>query len=140
MLIFQEAIFWHFIILGEHIMGTHAEQEHILSLTACGLYNSDEKEKIMKVIYKITYPNDKIYVGQDTTDSIMTYFGSGDHSYINNDATLKGMKKFKICKEILWESETATPQELKDKEDELIKELGANDPKKGYNLRPKFGA
>jgi hypothetical protein len=92
----------------------------------------------MKVIYKITYPNGKIYVGQDTTDSLMTYFGSGDHNYINNDPTLKEMKNFKIQKEILWESETATPQELKDKEDELIKEFGANDPDKGYNLCPKF--
>jgi len=92
----------------------------------------------MKVVYKITYPNGKIYVGQDITDSLMTYFGSGDHHYINNDPTLKGMKDFTIRKEILWESETATPQELKQKEDDLIVSLGANDPQKGYNLRPKF--
>jgi hypothetical protein len=31
----------------------------------------------MKVIYKITYPNGKIYVGKDLTDSI-NYFGSAD--------------------------------------------------------------
>ena len=93
----------------------------------------------MKMIYKITYPNGKIYVGQDITDSLMTYFGSGDHNYINNDPTLKDLKSFSLHKEILWESDTAAPQELKDKEDELIKELGANDPKKGYNLRPKLG-
>jgi hypothetical protein len=103
---------------------------------------TDKKHTIleagMKVIYKITYPNNKIYIGQDTTDSLMTYFGSGDHNYINKDSTLKGMKDFSIRKEILWESETATPQELKDKEDELIKKLGANDPDKGYNLHPKF--
>jgi hypothetical protein len=29
----------------------------------------------MKIIYKITYPNGKIYVGKDLTDSI-NYFGS----------------------------------------------------------------
>ena len=29
----------------------------------------------MKVIYKITYPNGKIYIGQDRTDTI-DYFGS----------------------------------------------------------------
>jgi hypothetical protein len=29
----------------------------------------------MKIIYKITYPNGKIYVGSDLTDSI-NYFGS----------------------------------------------------------------
>jgi len=68
----------------------------------------------------------------------MTYFGSGDNNYINNDPTLKGLKKFNIQKEILWESETATPQELKQKEDDIIVSLCANDPDKGYNLRPKF--
>jgi hypothetical protein len=31
----------------------------------------------MKVIYKITYPNGKIYIGKDLTDSI-NYFGSVD--------------------------------------------------------------
>jgi len=92
----------------------------------------------MKVIYKITYPNGKIYVGQDTTDSLMTYFGSGDHNYINSDPTLKELKDFTVRKEILWESENATPQELKQKEDDYIVSLGANNPDKGYNLRPKF--
>ena len=29
----------------------------------------------MKIIYKITYPNGKIYIGQDLTDSA-NYFGS----------------------------------------------------------------
>ena len=33
----------------------------------------------MKVIYKITYPNGKIYVGKDLTASI-NYFGSADSS------------------------------------------------------------
>ena len=85
----------------------------------------------MKVIYKITYPNGKIYIGQDTTDGLMTYFGSGDHNYINKDPTLIGLKDFTIRKEILWESETATPQELKQMEDDFIVSQGANDPDKG---------
>jgi hypothetical protein len=38
----------------------------------------------MKVIYKITYPNGKIYIGQDLTDSI-NYFGSANHSHIAKD-------------------------------------------------------
>ncbi len=33
----------------------------------------------MKVIYKITYPNGKIYIGKDLTDSI-NYFGSANSS------------------------------------------------------------
>ena len=31
----------------------------------------------MKVVYKITYPNGKIYIGKDLTD-IINYFGSAD--------------------------------------------------------------
>jgi len=90
----------------------------------------------MKVVFKITYPNGKIYVGQDTKDGLMTYFGSGDPHYINDDPSFEDMKDFTIRKEILWESETATPEELKQKEDYYIVKLGANDPSKGYNLRP----
>ncbi len=40
----------------------------------------------MKVIYKITYPNGKIYIGKDLTDSI-NYFGSGDSKLIAKDFT-----------------------------------------------------
>ena len=38
----------------------------------------------MKVIYKVTYPNGKIYVGKDLTDSI-NYFGSADDGLIERD-------------------------------------------------------
>ena len=41
----------------------------------------------MNVVYKITYPNVKIYVGQDRTDSI-NYFGSADGALIAKDARL----------------------------------------------------
>jgi hypothetical protein len=40
----------------------------------------------MKVIYKITYPNGKIYVGKDVTDSV-NYFGSANSALIANDFT-----------------------------------------------------
>jgi len=40
----------------------------------------------MKVIYKITYPNGKIYIGKDLTDSIH-YFGSADSKLIEKDFT-----------------------------------------------------
>ena len=40
----------------------------------------------MKVIYKITYPNGKVYVGKDLTDSI-NYFGSAAHTLIAADFT-----------------------------------------------------
>lgn len=63
----------------------------------------------LKVIYKITYPNGKIYIGQDVTDSI-NYFGSADGKLIEKDFTREERKDFTIKKEILWESESATQQ------------------------------
>jgi hypothetical protein len=38
----------------------------------------------MKVIYKITYPNNKIYIGKDLTNSI-NYFGSANNELISKD-------------------------------------------------------
>jgi hypothetical protein len=91
----------------------------------------------MKVIYKITYPNGKIYVGKDLTDSI-NYFGSANGDLIAEDFTREQRRDFTIRREILWESETATDSEVALKEAELIRELKANDPAVGYNRWPKF--
>ena len=41
----------------------------------------------MNVIYRITYPNGKIYIGQDRTNSI-NYFGSASDTLIANDFSL----------------------------------------------------
>lgn len=90
----------------------------------------------MNVIYKITYPNGKIYVGQDRTDSI-NYFGSADSVLIAKDFTREQRRTFTVTKEILWESETATPAEVTRKEIEFILALRANDPTVGYNQNPK---
>jgi hypothetical protein len=65
----------------------------------------------MKVAYKVTYPNGKIYVGQDVTDSI-NYFGSASSKLIAADFTREQGRDFTIRKEILWESETATPADV----------------------------
>jgi hypothetical protein len=93
----------------------------------------------MKVIYKITYPNGKIYIGQDLTDSI-NYFGSANSQLIEQDFTRKQRRDFTIRKEILWESETASNQEVNFKEIEYIALFKSNDPTIGYNQRPKFRA
>ncbi|WP_226812666.1 GIY-YIG nuclease family protein [Aliarcobacter butzleri] len=37
-----------------------------------------------KVIYKITYPNGKIYIGKDLTNAL-TYFGSVKSEYVEKD-------------------------------------------------------
>lgn len=91
----------------------------------------------MKVIYKITYPNKKIYVGKDLTDSI-GYFGSANSALIALDFSREQRRDFTIRKEILWESENASDQEVNRKEIEFIVSLQANNPSIGYNRWPKF--
>jgi hypothetical protein len=93
----------------------------------------------MKVIYKITYPNGKIYVGKDLTGTL-NYFGSADSKLIERDFIAEQMRDFTVRKQILWESETAGDKEVNLKEVELIKELQSNNPSIGYNQWPKFKA
>jgi hypothetical protein len=92
----------------------------------------------MKIIYKITWPNGKIYIGSDLTDCI-TYFGSPDRWAIERDfAARESRKRMVIVREVLCESEHASRQEVLRKEMEFIVTLGANDPSRGYNRLPKF--
>ena len=92
----------------------------------------------MKVIYKITWPNGKIYVGSDLTDTIR-YFGSPSTAAIEADFPTRAARRvMTICREILWESETATDKEVRRMERHFIDSLKANDPSIGYNRRPKF--
>jgi len=86
----------------------------------------------MNVIYKITYPNGKIYVGQDRTNSI-NYFGSADDDLIAKDLSREQRNRFTVTREILWESETATQAEVTQKEIEFINSLKSNDSSVGYN-------
>ncbi len=91
----------------------------------------------MKVIYKITYPNGKIHIGKDLTDSI-NYFGSARSGLIAADFTGDQRRDFAIRKEILWESETASNSEVSLKEAEFIRAMKSNDPAVGYNRWPRF--
>ncbi|WP_054949214.1 GIY-YIG nuclease family protein [Numidum massiliense] len=91
----------------------------------------------MKVIYKITYPNGKIYIGKDLTDSI-NYFGSASSALIEKDFSREERRDFTVRKEILWESDDASDQEVNRKEVEYIRRFNSNDPKVGYNQWPKF--
>jgi hypothetical protein len=90
-----------------------------------------------KVIYKIIYPNGKIYVGQDRTDTI-DYFGSANSALIAQDHPNEQRQRFTVIKEILWESESASNAEVTTKEVEFILALRSNDPNVGYNKWPKF--
>jgi len=88
----------------------------------------------------ITYPTGKIYIGKDSIGSAR-YMGSPNRDLINaefeklpNEVRLD----YTLRKQILWESETATEQELSAKEIEMIREHRSNDPEIGYNRSPKF--
>jgi len=90
-----------------------------------------------KVVYRITWPNGKIYVGMDLTGSI-GYFGSVDHDLVAADFTPDERKDMMIRREILWASESATDQEVRAKEIQLIRACQSNDPSIGYNRFPKY--
>lgn len=88
------------------------------------------------VVYKVTWPNGKIYVGSDLTDTI-SYFGSPDTRLIERDFPTRGDRRsITVTREILWESCDATKSEVLTMERKLIVELRANDPEIGYNRRP----
>jgi hypothetical protein len=65
----------------------------------------------MKTIYRITYPNGNIYIGQDRTNTLK-YFGSADSKPIEHNFPPGQCRDFGIRKEILWESETASDSEV----------------------------
>lgn len=93
----------------------------------------------MKVICKSTYPNGKIYIGQNVIDSI-NYFGSARSKHIAIDFTREERQTFAIQRKILWESETATQTEMNQKEFGMIRIHRSNEPAIGYNRRPRFRA
>jgi len=89
----------------------------------------------IKVIYKVTYPNGKIYIGKDLTDSI-TYFGSVNCYLVAKDFTREERRDFTVRKEILMESEDEN--EINSNESKFILEHKSNNPAIGYNRWPKF--
>jgi hypothetical protein len=91
----------------------------------------------MKVVFKITYPNGKIYVGKDLTDNI-AYFGSPNPAIIAQDFTREQRRSFVILKETLWESESASDNEVARMETLWIRNLASNHPSVGYNRHPRY--
>ena len=87
------------------------------------------------VVYRITYPNGKIYVGQDRTNSI-NYFGSASDELIARDFTPEQRQSFTVTRDILWYSDTADRAEVTARELEFILKLRSNDPAVGYNQYP----
>ena len=65
-----------------------------------------------KQVYKITYPNGKIYVGMDLTGSV-TYFGSPTAKARIAADLGEQVNDYTARKTILWESDTATDAEVR---------------------------
>jgi hypothetical protein len=94
-----------------------------------------------KQVYKITYPNGKIYVGSDVLGiGNLTYFGSPSAAAKARIAAENEAHRldFEVRKQILWESDSATDVEVRAMEIKLIRESNANDPAVGYNLTPRW--
>jgi hypothetical protein len=85
------------------------------------------------VVYKITFPNGKIYVGKDEGGEghSLRYFGSWSDSLIEKDFSKSELQDFSLRKEILFESDDK--REIRRAESELICALKSNDPAIGYN-------
>lgn len=93
-----------------------------------------------KQVYKITYPTGKIYIGKDSVGSYR-YFGSPDIETVNADfLSLPDTQRrdYTVRKQILWESDVATEEELSTMEIKMIREHRSNDPTIGYNRFPPF--
>lgn len=91
-------------------------------------------------IYKITWPNGKIYIGSDLTDTVC-YFGSPDRATIEKDFPDRNSRRtIVIRKDILWESQFSAPSEVRRREAAFIREHESNDPAIGYNRWPRFKA
>lgn len=90
------------------------------------------------IIYKITFPNNKIYIGKDVGRGGHTfnYFGSWNDEYVKKDFSRKELLDFSIRKEILFES--ANIDEINTKEVEYIRKYDSNNPRIGYNRWPKY--
>ncbi|WP_213455763.1 GIY-YIG nuclease family protein [Rhizomonospora bruguierae] len=90
----------------------------------------------MKIVYRITYPNGKIYIGKDLTGTL-TYFGTPNSRLVERDFNYEERRDFTIRKEVLWESEEASNSEVARMEVEMIHRHRSNDPAIGYNRWPK---
>ena len=89
------------------------------------------------VVYKITFPNGKIYIGSDTQRGghKLNYFGSWSSELVEKDFTEGGLSNFVIRKEILFESDDK--KEVLKKEGEMIRGLRSNEERIGYNRTHK---
>ena len=85
------------------------------------------------VVYKITFPNGKIYIGKDIGGKghSLRYFGSWSNDLVSQDFNQDELREFTLIKTILFESKSK--EEVNQRENFYIDQLKSNDPKIGYN-------
>jgi hypothetical protein len=85
------------------------------------------------VVYRITFPNGKVYIGKDIGEPghSLRYFGSWDNLTVEADFTKEELADFTLRKEILFESDDKLA--VTRMESSLIAEYRASDPSIGYN-------
>ena len=96
--------------------------------------SADAQPTLFKyVVYKITFPNGKIYVGKDEGEPghSLSYFGSWDNARGEKYFSKSELQDLTLRKQILFESDDKL--EIRQKESELIRTLRSNEPDVGYN-------
>jgi hypothetical protein len=94
-------------------------------------------ENTYSTVYKITFPNGKIYIGQDVTDTIF-YIGSWKREYVAadfEDLSREQRRDLTLRKEILWEEKGAEKSKVNEIETQFILQFASNNPEIGYNLK-----
>ncbi|MEY2688375.1 MAG: hypothetical protein RL375_2573 [Pseudomonadota bacterium] len=92
-------------------------------------------------VYKITFPNNKIYIGSDTAQTAridyFKYFGTptkSRHDMLRDlGEYIEHRKPYVLRKEILFACENVSVREVLKAEHALIREFNARDPNIGYN-------
>lgn len=84
------------------------------------------------VIFKLTFPNGKIFVGRAPAESILET-GGVDPALVLRDLTPRQRADFFLRRETIWESASASAEEAAAVEAAYIRALGADDPAMGYN-------
>ena len=89
--------------------------------------------KLRYVVYKITFPNGKIYIGKDIGGAghSLRYFGSWHNASVEADFGSADLMDFTLRKQILFESDCK--DEVSRMESELIRSHYSSDPMIGYN-------
>lgn len=92
-------------------------------------------------VFKITFPNGKIYVGSDTATTacldFFKYFGSPQKArnemLAEMNEYITGAVAYVLKKEILHSKENVTVGEILQVEQQYIRALNTKDPSIGYN-------